>query len=165
MQRPDCFEVFKTVLVLSPTGDEEEVTKGMKASVDAYTIVTGQKDALACLVHLMGSGYMTRPMAFLASHHSELDAVLVRHLLRTLIHQVKPPTSTGFATKLVELMSTETSRKAFLSAHFLRKDAVALSNLSKELIISLDGKEPSRLLDRFATVVQECAAIHRISIH
>jgi hypothetical protein len=166
LQRADCCEVFTTVVVLSPTGDEDELS-GIKASVDAYTIVTGQKDALECLVHLMGCGYLAQPMAFLARHHQELDAVLVRHLLRTLI-QVRPPFSAAFATQLVELMSTETSRKAFLSAHFLRKDAVALSALSKELTASLkgegEGEESSRRIGRFVAVVQECAAVHRLSI-
>lgn len=165
LQLPDCFDIFRSVLVLSPAGDEDEV-KGFKASADAYTIVTGQKEALDCLVHQMGAGFLTQPMAFLTAHQSELDAVLVRHLLRTLLLQVKPPFSRIFATKLVELMSTETSRKAFLSAHFLRKDAVALSSLSKELVTFLSGDgKPSALVNRFLAVVQECVAMHRLSIH
>ena len=38
-------------------------------------IVTGQKDAMDCVVHLMGLGLVTRPMAFLNNHLVGLDAV------------------------------------------------------------------------------------------
>ena len=38
-------------------------------------IVTGQKDAMDCVVHLMGQGLVTRPMAFLNNHLAGLDAV------------------------------------------------------------------------------------------
>ena len=96
----------------------------LKSSADAYTIVSAQKDALECLVYLMGSGYVMPPMAFLTSYLSEVDAVHVRHLLHILITTVKPPFANVFAVKLVLLMSSDNARKAIMSSHFPRSDAV-----------------------------------------
>ena len=43
--------------------------------VSTLQIVTGQKDAMDCLVHLMGGGFTSQPMDFLSSHLAGLDAV------------------------------------------------------------------------------------------
>ena len=194
-QQSDCFEVFKTVLILSPTGDKEEdkiQMSHLKSSADSYTIVTAQKDALQCLVYLMGSGYVIPPMAFLTSYLSELDAVHVRHLLHILITTVKPPFANIFAVKLVQLMSAESARKAIMSSHFPRSDAVALCALCKQLVECFktwqqtaayqketaddhDDDSPatssssssslsvfSDTLERFSSIVQECASSHRL---
>ena len=42
-------------------------------------MVTAQKDALEAIVHLMGKGYINRPMAFLIAHQPRLDVVSNDH--------------------------------------------------------------------------------------
>ena len=133
---------------------------------------------------------MIQPMAFLTSYLSELDAVHVRHLLHILITTVKPPFAHLFAVKLVQLLSAESSRKAIMSSHFPRSDAVALCALCKQLVDCFktlqqtaltmkennvdddDGPSSSSLssslslfsdaLERFSSIVQECATSHRL---
>ena len=190
-QQSDCFEVFKTVLTLSLTGDEEEdkiQLSHLKSSTDAYTIVSAQKDALECIVYLMGSGYVIPPITFLTSYLSELDAVHVRHLLHILITTVKPPFANLFAVKLVQLMSVDNARRAIMSSHFPRSDAVSLCALCKQLVDCLktwqqtatskkdsndehegdSSSSSSSLLifsdamERFSSIVQECASSHRL---
>jgi hypothetical protein len=52
--------------------------------VSTLQIVTGQKDAMDCLVHLMGGGFTSQPMDFLSSHLAGLDAV--RYTPSTSMH-------------------------------------------------------------------------------
>jgi len=105
----------------------------LKMSKDSYTLISVQKDAVQCLVHLIGTGYTMMPMGYLCSNVDNFDAVMVRHMLHSLLSSLQPPFSTAFVSKMAELLSANSVKKAIASTHFAKEDGQLLKLFVNEV--------------------------------
>jgi len=139
LQRPDCFDILCRILsfsLISPFDDGSSSGRS-RLSKEAYPMISAHKDAIECLVFLMGQGFAMLPLSFIISRISSFDAVMVRHTLHLLLNAIRPPLSKSFALKLVDLFGTEVVRNAVKSIYFKEEDSQLLALFNGYILESI----------------------------
>jgi hypothetical protein len=133
-------------------------------------LLSGQKDAIDCLIYLIGLGYISRPLLFLEKHLHKLDAVLKRHSVRALVQSFQPPMSIEFALRLFRILTSAGAKEAMMSVHFSRTDVLDARKLfesvqsQKPVGHGLSGQSEAmiRLLEKFAEDLSASYRMHGI---
>jgi hypothetical protein len=101
------------------------------AANDRYTVQAARRDAWEALISLLCCGFCGPPLQLLRQSLPTMDADLVRHVLRLLLHAVKPPLSRPFARALSSMLAHAAVEKALRSEHFAVADTSNLQILQK----------------------------------
>lgn len=118
-QHPDCFAITK--LMYKNKAKFEDSDSGRSVE-----IVSIKRDIVDSMIFLIGCGYISLPLTYLATEVKVCDAAVARHIVVSLLESFSCPIDESFANQILSIVLSVHTRKALLSKYFDEKKGPTL---------------------------------------